>query len=70
MGVNGGVPLHELPLSKRLGSACLEGEIGEVIVDEHKTLLCWFCPNMAMIVSPEKPQTNTPRPVAPVRTLG
>jgi hypothetical protein len=29
-----------------------------------------FGPNMDMVVSPEKPQTNVARPAAAVRTLG
>jgi hypothetical protein len=44
MGVHHGVPLHELPLSKRLGFACLEGEVGEVVGGEPKTLLRWVWP--------------------------
>jgi hypothetical protein len=42
--VHGGVPLHELPPSKWLSSACLESEIGEVIAGEPKRLLHWVSP--------------------------
>jgi hypothetical protein len=69
-GVHGGVPLHELPPGERLGSAFLEGKVGEVVCGEPKTFLVGFGPNMVMIVSSEKPRTNTARPAAPVRTLG
>jgi hypothetical protein len=44
MGVHRGVPLHELPPSKRLGSTCQEGEVGEVVGDEPKTPLRWVWP--------------------------
>jgi hypothetical protein len=44
MGVYGSVPLHELPPSKRLGSAFLEGEVGEVVGRKPKTLLLWVWP--------------------------
>jgi hypothetical protein len=44
MGVHRGTPLHELPPSKRLSSACLEGEVGEVVGCEPKTLLRWIRP--------------------------
>jgi hypothetical protein len=40
MGVDDGVPLHELPPEERLGSAGLEGEVAEVVGGEPKTLLC------------------------------
>jgi hypothetical protein len=46
-GVHDSVPLHELPPSKRLGSACLEGEISEVVCGNPKTLLCWVWPQHA-----------------------
>jgi hypothetical protein len=42
--VHGGVPLHELPSGERLGSTGLEGEVGEVVGGEPKTLLCWVRP--------------------------
>jgi hypothetical protein len=32
---------------KRLGSACLEGEVGVVVSGEPKTLLCWVWPQHA-----------------------
>jgi hypothetical protein len=56
-GIHGGVPLHKHPPSERLGSACLEGEVVEVVGGEPKCSCVGFGPNMAMIVSSEKPQT-------------
>jgi hypothetical protein len=47
MVVHHGVPLHELPPSKWLGSACLKGEVGEVVGGGPKTLLCWVWPQHA-----------------------
>jgi hypothetical protein len=40
MRVHCGVPLHEFPPTQRSVSAGLEGEVGEVIGGEPKTLLC------------------------------
>jgi hypothetical protein len=45
--VHRGVPLHENSPSKRLGSACLEGEVSEVIGGEPKMLLRWVWPQHA-----------------------
>jgi hypothetical protein len=44
MGVHCGVPLHELPPPQRSASAGLEGEVGDVVGDEPKTLLCRVWP--------------------------
>jgi hypothetical protein len=46
-GVHCGVPLREIPPSKRLISACLEGKVGEVVGGEAKTLLRWVWPQHA-----------------------
>jgi hypothetical protein len=46
-GVHCDVPLHELPPAQRSVSAGLEGEVGEVVVSEPKTLLCWVWPQHA-----------------------
>jgi hypothetical protein len=46
-GVHRGVPLHELPPGYRFVSAGLEGEVGEVVRGEPKTLLCWVWPQYA-----------------------
>jgi hypothetical protein len=69
-GVHSSVPLHELPPGEWLGSASLEGEVGEVVRGEPKCSCIGFGPTMAMIVSSEKPRTNVTRPTPPVRTLG
>jgi hypothetical protein len=45
--VHCGVPLHEFSPAQRFVSAGLEGEVGEVIGGEPKTLLCWVCPQHA-----------------------
>jgi hypothetical protein len=68
-GVHCGVPLHELPPAQRFVFAGLEGEVGEVVRGEPKTLLRSVCPNMPTMTSSEKPRTKA-RPAAPVRTLG
>jgi hypothetical protein len=69
-GVNGGVPLHELAPGEWLGSAGLEDEVIEVVGGELKTSCVGFGPNMAMIISPEKPRTNAARPAAAIKALG
>jgi hypothetical protein len=46
-GVHRGVPLHELPPSKWLGSAGLEGKVGEVVGGEPEMLLRWVWPQHA-----------------------
>jgi ribosomal protein S27E len=46
-GVHRGVPLHELPPGQRLIPASLEGEVGEVVGGEPKTLLRWVGPQHA-----------------------
>jgi hypothetical protein len=46
-GVHCGVSLHELPSSQRSVTASLEGEVGEVVGGEPKTLLCWVSPQHA-----------------------
>jgi hypothetical protein len=46
-GVHRGVPLHELPPGQRLFCASSEGEVGEVVGGEAKTLLCWVWPQHA-----------------------
>jgi hypothetical protein len=46
-GVHRGVLLHELPTSKELSSACLEGKVGEVVGGDPKMLLHWVWPQHA-----------------------
>jgi hypothetical protein len=45
--VHCGVPLHELPPAQRFVSTGLEGEVGEVVGGESKTLLRWVWPQHA-----------------------
>jgi hypothetical protein len=47
MVVHCSVSLHELPLAQRSVSTGLEGEVGEVVGGEPKTLLCWVWPQHA-----------------------
>jgi hypothetical protein len=46
-GIHHGVPLHELPPGQRPVLASLEGEVGEVVGGEPKTLLRWVRPQHA-----------------------
>jgi hypothetical protein len=54
------------PQSKRLGSACLEGEVSEVIGGKPKTLLCWVWPqhcndHLVREASNERHTSRSPR---------
>jgi hypothetical protein len=60
------VPLHEFPPVQRSVSAGLEGEVGEIIDGEPKTLLCRFWPqhaggDVARVASDEGLTRRSPR---------
>jgi hypothetical protein len=61
--VHCGVPLHELPPAQRFISAGLEGEVGEIVGGEPKTLMRWVWPQHADddVVREASDESLTPR---------